>query len=162
MRILLITRPKTPQHMAIKRAKLLLLILCFWATPKVIGQSGNGTASPPATPAMGGAGNGAVSSSSSRPSSVNIGVLFTYNSAIGRSAMPAIFAAVEDVNADSTVLRGTKLNVFAHDTNCSGFLGTVDGNSFTLLFLLDYLVYSIVLMFCLPTVLRLFMFYIYA
>ncbi|KAF3443694.1 hypothetical protein FNV43_RR13384 [Rhamnella rubrinervis] len=52
--------------------------------------------------------------------------LFTHNSVIGRSAKPAILAAVNDVNSDPTVLHGTKLNVIFHDTNCSGFLGTVE------------------------------------
>lgn len=65
--------------------------------------------------------------SSSNPSVVNIGVLFTLDSVIGRSAQPAILAAVDDVNADNTILSGTKLNLILHDTNCSGFLGTVEG-----------------------------------
>lgn len=73
---------------------------------------------------VGGAGN------SSKPSVINIGALFTYNSVIGRSAHPAIVAAIDDVNSDQTVLPGTKLNLTLRDTNCSGFLGTVEGNPF--------------------------------
>lgn len=75
---------------------------------------------------MVGARNGSVSSS--RPRSVNIGVLFTTNSVIGRAASPAIAAAVDDVNSDPNILSGTKLNFILHDTNCSGFVGTVEGN----------------------------------
>ncbi|MCL7023598.1 hypothetical protein MKW94_018707 [Papaver nudicaule] len=64
--------------------------------------------------------------SSSRPSFVNVGALFTFNSTIGRVAKPAILAAVEDVNSDSSILSGTKLNVLMHDTVCSEFLGTIE------------------------------------
>ncbi|GAV89452.1 Lig_chan domain-containing protein/SBP_bac_3 domain-containing protein/ANF_receptor domain-containing protein [Cephalotus follicularis] len=71
-----------------------------------------------------GAGN--ASDSSSWPRSVNIGALFTYDSVIGRAARPAIAAAVDDVNADPSILHGTKLNIIFHDTNCSGFLGIVE------------------------------------
>lgn len=64
---------------------------------------------------------------SSSPSVVTIGGLFTYNSVIGRSALPAIQAAIDDVNADPTVLPRTKLRAINHDTNCSAFVGTVEG-----------------------------------
>lgn len=64
--------------------------------------------------------------SSSNPGVLNVGVLFTLDSVIGRSAQPAILAAVDDVNADNSVLPGTKLKLILHDTNCSGFLGTVE------------------------------------
>ncbi|CAL0333919.1 unnamed protein product [Lupinus luteus] len=63
---------------------------------------------------------------SSRPKVVKIGALLTYNSVIGRSAKPAIVAAVEDVNSNRNVLPGIDLQVILHDTNCSGFLGTVE------------------------------------
>lgn len=39
---------------------------------------------------------------------------------------PAIQAAIDDVISDSTVLPGTNLNLIFHDTNCSGFLGTME------------------------------------
>uniref|UniRef100_A0A1J3K9Z8 Glutamate receptor n=1 Tax=Noccaea caerulescens TaxID=107243 RepID=A0A1J3K9Z8_NOCCA len=65
------------------------------------------------------------SSSSSRPSSVNVGALFTYDSFIGRAAKPAFMLAIDDVNADQSILRGTKLTVVFHDSNCSGFVGTI-------------------------------------
>ncbi|KAE9587884.1 putative periplasmic binding protein-like I [Lupinus albus] len=70
--------------------------------------------------------NSTLSSSSSKPSVVKIGALFTLNSVIGRSAKPAIMAAVHDVNANTTILPAIKLEVILHDTNCSGFLGTVE------------------------------------
>ncbi|KAL0723945.1 hypothetical protein Bca4012_038544 [Brassica carinata] len=60
-----------------------------------------------------------------RPSSVNVGALFTYDSFIGRAAKPAFKAAMNDVNADQTVLKGTKLNIVFQDSNCSGFIGTM-------------------------------------
>lgn len=74
---------------------------------------------------------GKSSAASVRPRVVNIGALFTFNSTIGNSAGPALMAAIEDVNADTSILNGTKLNLILQDTNCSGFLGTVEGNSIT-------------------------------
>ncbi|XP_073114031.1 glutamate receptor 3.5 isoform X2 [Elaeis guineensis] len=65
-------------------------------------------------------------SNSSVPPVVNVGALFTFNSTIGRAATLAIEFAVEDVNKDASVLSGTKLNVIKQDTNCSGFLGTIE------------------------------------
>ncbi|KAI8007199.1 Glutamate receptor 3.4 [Camellia lanceoleosa] len=90
------------------RRALILLMFCMWVPMEVMGATGNATVS------------------SLRPSVLNIGALFTLDSVIGRSAMPAITAAVDDVNSDSTVLSGTKLNLILHDTNCSGFLGTIE------------------------------------
>lgn len=75
-----------------------------------------------------------TSVSSSNPRVLNVGVLFTLDSVIGRSAQPAILAAVDDVNADNSVLTGTKLKLILHDTNCSGFLGTVEGTLYIILF----------------------------
>ncbi|XP_042375568.1 glutamate receptor 3.5-like isoform X1 [Zingiber officinale] len=68
----------------------------------------------------------AAANGSSRPSVVNVGALFTYNSVIGRAAMLGIQQAVKDVNANPAVLSGTTLNVIPQDTNCSGFLGTIE------------------------------------
>ncbi|KAM0060893.1 putative periplasmic binding protein-like I [Helianthus debilis subsp. tardiflorus] len=67
-----------------------------------------------------------VNTSSSGPKVVNIGALLTVNSVIGRSVKPAIIAAVDDVNSDKTILGDTHLNLILHDTNCSGFLGTIE------------------------------------
>lgn len=68
----------------------------------------------------------AAASSSRRPKVVNIGALLTVNSVIGRSVKPAIIAAVDDVNANTNILGETQLNLILHDTNCSGFLGTIE------------------------------------
>ncbi|KAK9078193.1 hypothetical protein SSX86_002250 [Deinandra increscens subsp. villosa] len=57
---------------------------------------------------------------------VNVGALFTVNSVIGRSVKPAVTAAIDDVNSSPTVLPATRLNLILHDTNCSGFLGTIE------------------------------------
>ncbi|KAJ4975151.1 hypothetical protein NE237_000257 [Protea cynaroides] len=62
---------------------------------------------------------------SSRPRVVNVGALFTFNSTIGKVAIPAIAAAIDDVNSNSSILAGTTLNVVMQDTNCNGFLGTI-------------------------------------
>ncbi|KAG0515686.1 hypothetical protein BDA96_10G300500 [Sorghum bicolor] len=67
----------------------------------------------------------AASAAGPRPSEVAVGALFTYDSTIGRAAQLAIELAVDDVNADAKVLKGTKLNLIPMDTNCSGFLGTI-------------------------------------
>ncbi|KAJ6334192.1 hypothetical protein OIU78_011156 [Salix suchowensis] len=45
---------------------------------------------------------------------------------IGRAAGPAIEAAVDDVNSDPAILPGTRLSLISQNTNCSGFLGTVE------------------------------------
>ncbi|KAI4319854.1 hypothetical protein MLD38_033404 [Melastoma candidum] len=87
---------------------LYLLMIWFWAFAGVALADGNS------------------SSPAARPSVVNIGCLFTFDSVIGTSVGPAMRAAVDDVNADTSVLAGTTLNLFQHDTNCSGFLGTVE------------------------------------
>ncbi|CAA2974913.1 glutamate receptor 3.4-like [Olea europaea var. sylvestris] len=94
-------------HMHMMRT-IVFMISCLWVPMEVIGITGNATAP------------------SARPRVVNIGALFTLNSAIGRSAKPAILAAVDDINSDSSILKGTKLNLTLQDTNCSGFLGTVE------------------------------------
>lgn len=91
------------------RSAVYILVLCMWVPMEVMGITGK------------------ANSSSSRPTVVNFGALFTLNSVIGRSAKPAIAAAVNDVNSDPTILKGTKLNLILHDTNCSGFIGTVEG-----------------------------------
>ncbi|KAG9454106.1 hypothetical protein H6P81_007010 [Aristolochia fimbriata] len=62
----------------------------------------------------------------SRPSVVTVGALFTLNSVIGRAASTAIQIAVEEVNADLSVLNGTRFDVVIGDTNCSGFVGTIE------------------------------------
>uniref|UniRef100_A0A803QJW2 Glutamate receptor n=1 Tax=Cannabis sativa TaxID=3483 RepID=A0A803QJW2_CANSA len=134
----LVNRPG-PALICLKRI-FLLLIFSLWASVQVMGAThnstvpssnqisvaGNSSVSSSSSNPMAGTGNTSVSSSSSRPSVVNIGALFTYNSVIGRSAKPAILAAIEDVNSDKSILHGTTLNVVFQDTNCSQFLGTIE------------------------------------
>jgi ionotropic glutamate receptor len=74
----------------------------------------------------------------SRPTEVRIGALFTFDSVIGRAVKPAIELAVADVNADPSVLSGTKLNVLMQDTNCSGFVGTIEGSYFLLFIIFSF------------------------
>ncbi|KAL4359695.1 hypothetical protein AHAS_Ahas08G0103100 [Arachis hypogaea] len=61
----------------------------------------------------------------SRPASVNIGAVFTFDSVIGRAAKVAMKMAVDDVNADPRVLNGTHLNLIMKDAACSVFLGAI-------------------------------------
>lgn len=70
-----------------------------------------------------------------RPAEVRIGALFTFGSVIGMAVRSAIELAVADVNADPTILWGTKLSVLMQDTNCSGFVGTIEGLNLFLLVL---------------------------
>ncbi|VFQ61748.1 unnamed protein product [Cuscuta campestris] len=88
-------------HVLLKRG-IVLVICCVWVPLTLLGNA------------------------APRPETVNIGALFTMNSVIGRSAKPAIMAAVDDVNSDPNILSGTKLNLILQDTNCSCFIGTVD------------------------------------
>ncbi|KAF7140669.1 hypothetical protein RHSIM_Rhsim06G0161000 [Rhododendron simsii] len=90
------------------RKGLVVLIFWMWVPMEVMGENGNARVS------------------SSRPRVVNVGALFTFNSVIGRAVKPAVKMAIDDVNSDSTVLSGTNLNLLPHDTNCSGFLGTIE------------------------------------
>lgn len=94
------------------RRFMCVVMMCSWVFAGVVRGAGNSSAS------------------SARPRVVNIGSLYTYGTVIGRSAKPAIEAAVDDVNADSSILAGTKLKLIESDTNCSAFLGTLEGNAF--------------------------------
>ncbi|WVZ22364.1 hypothetical protein V8G54_000908 [Vigna mungo] len=68
-----------------------------------------------------------ISSISTRPRTVNVGALMSFNSTVGRVAKVAIQAAVDDVNSDATILNGTELKILMLDTKLStGFLGIVD------------------------------------
>ncbi|KAJ6773383.1 IONOTROPIC GLUTAMATE RECEPTOR [Salix purpurea] len=68
---------------------------------------------------------------SSRPAVVNIGAIFTFESTIGRVAKIAIQEAVKDVNANPSILHGTKLKIYMRNSNCSGFLGLAEALKFT-------------------------------
>ncbi|KAJ0963875.1 hypothetical protein J5N97_028997 [Dioscorea zingiberensis] len=65
-----------------------------------------------------------------RPSVINIGAALAFNSTIGRVAKTAIQAAVDDVNSDPAVLRGSKLVLNMQDNECNGFLGIVGALEF--------------------------------
>ncbi|CDP11785.1 unnamed protein product [Coffea canephora] len=90
----------------LKRA-FLVWVSCLWVPMVVVGQ-------------------GANDSSAARPKEVKVGALFTLNSYIGKSAKPAILAAFDEINSNPSILKGTKLKLILHDTNCSEFLGTVE------------------------------------
>ncbi|CAN6183586.1 unnamed protein product [Urochloa humidicola] len=90
-------------------AHLAALLLCaFMFTSGTTAANQNGTVDP------------------ARPAEVRIGALFTFDSVIGKAVRPAIELAVAHVNADPSILPGTKLSVLMEDTNCSGFIGTME------------------------------------
>ncbi|XP_010267707.1 PREDICTED: glutamate receptor 3.7-like isoform X2 [Nelumbo nucifera] len=60
-----------------------------------------------------------------RPAVVNVGAVFTYDSVIGRDAKVAMEAAVADINADQSILNGTRLNLIMADAQCNVFLGSI-------------------------------------
>ncbi|KAK8567451.1 hypothetical protein V6N13_105416 [Hibiscus sabdariffa] len=61
-----------------------------------------------------------------KPVSVNVGVIFTFDSVIGRAAKPAMEAASSDINETPTILNGTRLNLIMADANCNAFLGSIE------------------------------------
>ncbi|KAM0945199.1 putative periplasmic binding protein-like I [Dioscorea sansibarensis] len=61
-----------------------------------------------------------------RPTIINVGAAFNVNSTIGAVATIAIQAGIDDVNADPTILPGSKLVIDMHDTKCNGFIGMVE------------------------------------
>ncbi|XP_054818508.1 glutamate receptor 3.3 [Prosopis cineraria] len=71
-----------------------------------------------------------VSANSSRPVVVHIGAIFNFDSTIGRVAKIALEEAVQDINANASILRGTKLVLTEQNSNCSGFLGLVQALRF--------------------------------
>ncbi|XP_059437791.1 glutamate receptor 3.6-like [Corylus avellana] len=76
-------------------------------------------------------GTGARVRVSTRPTVVNIGAILSFNSSIGKVAKVAIEAAVEDVNSNPALLKGTKLKLAMQDTKqSSGFLGIVEALQF--------------------------------
>ncbi|KAL9297579.1 hypothetical protein ACSQ67_023475 [Phaseolus vulgaris] len=93
---------------------LFLLVLCLWIPLEVMGRK---------EPSSATSVNSIVSS---RPKVVKFGALFPVDSVIGRSALPAILAAVKDVNSSTSILPGIDLQVILHSTNCSAFLGTME------------------------------------
>ncbi|CAM8939589.1 unnamed protein product [Rhodiola kirilowii] len=73
---------------------------------------------------------GSGSYNTSRPTSVHIGAIFTFDSTIGRVAKIAIEEAVKDVNSDRNILAGTELNLTSKNSNCSGFIGMAEALQF--------------------------------
>ncbi|KAE8667243.1 Glutamate receptor 3.7 [Hibiscus syriacus] len=59
------------------------------------------------------------------PVSVNVGVVFSFDSVIGRAAKAAMEAAISDINETPTILNGTRLNLTMADANCNAFLGSI-------------------------------------
>ncbi|XWS34278.1 hypothetical protein CRYUN_Cryun21dG0027100 [Craigia yunnanensis] len=108
-KVLLISRFMT-------RTLFLLSLWFMWVPLGVVCSTGNASASSISS----------SSSSSLKPNVINIGALFTLNSVIGRAAKPALQAAIDDVNSDPNILNGIELKLLLHDTNCSGFAGTME------------------------------------
>jgi len=73
---------------------------------------------------------GAVSDNSTVPALVNIGVLYSFNTSVGKMVKTAVEAAVEDVNSDPSILAQTKLKLsMQEDTKYRGFLSIAEGMS---------------------------------
>ncbi|KAK6922493.1 Receptor, ligand binding region [Dillenia turbinata] len=74
--------------------------------------------------------NGVTKNFTGRPSVVNVGAIFTFNSTIGKIAKVAIEAAVNDVNSNPSILGASKLKMKMQDANYSGFLGIINALQF--------------------------------
>ncbi|KAI3695485.1 hypothetical protein L1987_78482 [Smallanthus sonchifolius] len=62
---------------------------------------------------------------SKRPDFVNVGVLLSFDSVIGKAAKAGVESAVIDVNRDSRILNGTQMRLIMEDTNCSVFKSSI-------------------------------------
>ncbi|KAK9151819.1 hypothetical protein Syun_010128 [Stephania yunnanensis] len=60
------------------------------------------------------------------PKVVNIAAVFSFDSVIGRSAKTAIEAAIYDINNDTSILKGIRLNPIIKNSKCSVFNGAVE------------------------------------
>ncbi|KAJ4903428.1 Glutamate receptor 3.7 [Raphanus sativus] len=58
------------------------------------------------------------------PRVINLGAVFTFDSVIGRASKVALEAAVSDVNADTSLLKETKLRLFMEDSSCNVLHGS--------------------------------------
>ncbi|KAH1220825.1 Glutamate receptor 3.4 [Glycine max] len=83
---------------------LFILVLCLWIPLEVVGRK-----EPFYSPTT------VNSTVSSRPKVVKFGALFNMDSVIGRSALPAIMAAVKDVNSSTSILPGIDLQLMEND-----------------------------------------------
>lgn len=62
------------------------------------------------------------------PAFVNIGVLYSFNTSVGRIVKIAVDAAVQDVNSDPSILGKTELRVsLQEDSKYRGFLSIAEG-----------------------------------
>lgn len=68
-------------------------------------------------------------SNSTIPSVIHVGAILSLETLTSKVAEVAMKAAIEDVNADPSVLVGAKLEIRVQDSNYSGFLGIVEGMS---------------------------------
>lgn len=83
---------------------------------------------------------------SERPSVVNVGAIFTFNSVIGKAAKTAMEIAVSDVNADPRILNGTKLRLITGDAECNAFVGSVRGTFYWQFFTVTFFLFMLNLM----------------
>ena len=60
-------------------------------------------------------------------SGIRIGALVSYETMIGRAAKKAIQMAIDEINKDKDLLKGSKLMLHMVDTNCSAFQGAAGG-----------------------------------
>lgn len=74
--------------------------------------------------------NMGFSAEASSRDAVNIGAIFSLGTIHGKVAKIAMAAAAEDVNSDPTILGGSKLVLSVYDSNFSGFLGIIGGNTY--------------------------------
>ncbi|KAI4314663.1 hypothetical protein L6164_027551 [Bauhinia variegata] len=70
---------------------------------------------------------GAGMNNSTVPDSVNIGILYSFNTTIGRILQIALEAAIDDVNSDPSILGKTQLNILMQeDSKYRGFLSIAE------------------------------------
>lgn len=74
-----------------------------------------------------------------KPCVVKVGAVFTFDSGIGRGAKIAMEMAVEEVNSDPEILKGTEMKLIMEDLRCSVFMGSIKGSLSLLSFLCDFL-----------------------
>jgi ionotropic glutamate receptor len=64
------------------------------------------------------------------PPVVNIGVLYSFNTSVGRIVKIAVETAVKDINSDPSILGNTKLKLsLQEDSKYRGFLSIAEGTS---------------------------------